>query len=164
MGGANLEFSKEISVPCWRLNELWQARAINYLIQERGVEVVFSHHHFIDNSAHQFWNYALQKKNMEPEVEYQKLIDHVYEIADEYIGAYMHLLDEGWTIILTSDHGEQIHDKLLANLGSTGGLSAGIMRELGWTVMQKDENGNDINEIDWKKNQGRCCPYQLYLD
>lgn len=153
MGGANLEFSKEISVPCWRLNALWQARAINYLIQERGVEVVFSHHHFIDNSAHQFWNYALQKKNMEPEVEYQKLIDHVYEIADEYIGAYMHLLDEGWTIILTSDHGEQIHDKLLANLGSAGGLSAGIMRELGWTVMQKDENGNDINEIDWSKTK-----------
>ena len=39
----------------------------------------------------------------------------------------MHLLDKGWTIIITSDHGEQIHDKQPARLGSAAGVSAGIM-------------------------------------
>ena len=54
-----------------------------------------------------------------------------YEVADEYIGSYLHLLDKGWDIILTSDHGEQIHTEAPARLGSAGGVSAGIMKELG---------------------------------
>ena len=153
MGGTTLEFAQKILTPSWRLNALWQSRAINYMIAEKGIEVVFCHHHFIDHSAHQFWNYALQKPNAEPEVEWQKQIDKTYEVADEYIGTFLHLLDEGWTIIVTSDHGEQIHDKPPARLGTGGGLSAGIMRELGWTVMKKDENGNDTTEVDFSKTK-----------
>ncbi|MDO4280240.1 MAG: alkaline phosphatase family protein [Peptococcaceae bacterium] len=150
MGGTSLEFAQKILTPSWRLNALWQSRAINYLIKEKDLDVVFSHHHFIDHSAHQFWNYALQKPGAAPEAEYQKQIDKTYEVADEYIGSYMHLLDEGWDIIVTSDHGEQIHTEPPARLGSAGGVSAGIMKELGWTVMKKDENGNDTAEIDWE--------------
>ena len=52
MGGTSLEFAQKILTPCWRLNALWQSRAINYMIKEKGIEVVFSHHHFIDHSAH----------------------------------------------------------------------------------------------------------------
>lgn len=107
----------------------------------------------LTNSAHQFWNFALQKEGAEPEEEYQKLIDRIYEIADEYIGFFLPLLDEGWNIILTSDHGEQIHSMPLARLGFPGGVSAGVMRELGWTVMKKDENGEDTLDIDWTKTK-----------
>lgn len=153
MGGTTLEFAQKILTPSWRLNALWQARAINYLIAEKGIEVVFCHHHFIDHSAHQFWNYALQKPGAEAEADWQAQIDKTYEVADEYIGAYMHLLDEGWTIIVTSDHGEQIHEKAPARLGTASGVSAGIMKELGWTVMKKDEAGNDTNDIDWEKTK-----------
>ena len=153
MGGTSLEFAQEILTPCWRENALWQARALNYMIEEKGMEVIFSHHHFIDHSAHQFWNYALQKPNAEPEGEWQKQIDRTYEVADEYIGQFVHLLDKGWTIIITSDHGEQIHDKSLARLGFGGGVSAGVMCELGWTVMKKDENGNDTMEVDFSKTK-----------
>lgn len=153
MGGTSLEFAQKILTPQWRLNALWQARAINYMIEEKGVEVVFSHQHFIDHSAHQFWNYALEKPGFGPEEEWQKQIDATYEVADEYVGQFMHLLDEGWAIILTSDHGEQIHDKPLARLGYAGGLCAGVLRELGWTVMKKDENGNDTFEVDWTKTK-----------
>ena len=153
MGGTALEFAQKILTPSWRLNALWQARAINYMIEEKGVEVVFSHHHFIDHSAHMFWNYALQKPDAEPEAEWQKQIDATYEVADEYIGQFMHLLDEGWTIIVTSDHGEQIHDKQPARLGSAAGVSAGIMKELGYTVMKKDENGNELEEVDFEKTR-----------
>lgn len=153
MGGTTLEFAQKILTPSWRLNALWQSRAINYLIQEKDLDVVFSHHHFIDHSAHQFWNYALQKPGAAPEEEYQKQIDKTYEVADEYIGTYLHLLDEGWTIIVTSDHGEQIHTMPPARLGYPGGVSVGVMKELGWTVMKKDENGNDTSEIDWEKTK-----------
>lgn len=153
MGGTTLEFAQKILTPSWRLNALWQSRAINYLIKEKDLDVVFSHHHFIDHSAHQFWNYALQKPGAEPETEFQKQIDKTYEVADEYIGSYLHLLDEGWTIIVTSDHGEQIHTMPPARLGTAAGVSAGIMKELGWTVMKKDEDGNDTEEIDWEKTK-----------
>lgn len=153
MGGTTLEFAQKILTPSWEHNALWQARAINYLIKEKDLDVVFSHHHFIDHSAHQFWNFALQKPGAAPEVEYQKQIDKTYEVADEYIGAYLHLLDEGWTIIVTSDHGEQIHTMPPARLGSAGGVSAGIMRELGYTVMKKDKNGNDTAEVDFSKTK-----------
>ena len=153
MGGTTLEFAQKILTPSWEYNAMWQSRAINYLIKEKDLDVVFSHHHFIDHSAHQFWNFALQKPGMAPEEEYQKQIDKTYEVADEYIGSYLHLLDEGWTIIVTSDHGEQIHTMPPARLGSAGGVSAGIMRELGYTVMKKDENGNDTAEVDFSKTK-----------
>ncbi|MEE0206913.1 MAG: alkaline phosphatase family protein [Peptococcaceae bacterium] len=153
MGGANLEFTKEIQNPVWKLNALWQARAINYLIKEKDLQVVFSHHHMIDHQAHQYWNFALQKEGAENEKEYQRLIDKVYEDTDAYIGEFMHLLDEGWTIFILSDHGEQIHYKKVARLGTAQGVSAGVMKELGWTVMKKDENGNELSEIDWEKTK-----------
>ena len=153
MGGTSLEFAQKILTPLWRLNAFWQARCINYMIREKGVEVVFSHHHFVDHSAHQFWNYACQKEGREPEELWQEQIDRTYEVADEYLGQFMHLLDEGWAILLVSDHGIQIHSKPLARLGFGGGISAGIMRELGWTVMKKDANGNDTREVDWTKTR-----------
>lgn len=153
MGGTTLEFAQKILTPSWEYNAMWQSRAINYLIKEKDLDVVFSHHHFIDHSAHQFWNYALQKPGAAPEVEFQKQIDKTYEVADEYIGSYLHLLDEGWIIIVTSDHGEQIHTMPPARLGSASGVSAGIMKELGWTVMKKDADGNDTMDIDWEKTK-----------
>lgn len=153
MGGENYEFTKELLVPVWRLNALWQADAINYLIHEKELDVVFSHHHLIDNSAHQFWNFALQKEGSPDEKLYQSLIDETYRNADEYIGRFLHLLDEGWTIILTSDHGEQIHEQPLARLGTPSGVSIGVMKDLGWTVMQKDPDGNELPEIDWTKTK-----------
>jgi predicted AlkP superfamily phosphohydrolase/phosphomutase len=153
MGGSSLEFAQKILTPLWRINALWQARAINYCIENKGVEVVFSHHHFIDHSAHQFWNYALEKKGAGPEGPWQEQIDKTYQVADEYVGQFMHLLDEGWTILLVSDHGEQIHEEPLTRLGFGGGLCAGILRDLGWTVMKKDANGNDTRDVDWTKTK-----------
>lgn len=156
MGGINFEFSQKICNPVWNLNMKWQARAINYMIEEKGIEVVFSHHHFIDHQAHQYWNFALQKPGAPDEKGYQALIDKTYEDADEYVGMFMHLLDEGWTIMVVSDHGEQIHTEHLAALGTPMGVSLGVMKELGWTVMKKDENGNELPEIDWTKTKAVC--------
>lgn len=153
IGGKNIEFSREILNPVWRLNTLWQARAINYMIEEKGVEAVFSQCHSIDHQAHQYWNYALQKEDAPPAAEFQALIDKTYQDADEYIGQFMHLLDKGWTIFVVSDHGEQIHYDPLAKLGSAAGVSLGVMKDLGWTVLKKDAQGNELPEIDWEKTK-----------
>ena len=153
MGGTSLEFAQKILTPVWRENALWQSAAIRCLIKEKELDAVFSHHHFIDHSAHQFWNYALQKPGREPEEAYQEQIARTYEAADAYIGSFMPLLDEGWTLFVVSDHGEQIHTKDVARIGAAGGVSAGIMRELGWTVMKKDAAGRDTDEVDFSKTR-----------
>lgn len=36
-------------------------------------------------------------------------------------------------------------------LGEYGGLNLGVMEELGYTVRKKDENGDPVDEIDWKR-------------
>lgn len=41
----------------------------------------------------------------------------------------------------------------------TGGINAFDMRKLGYTVLKKDENGNDIPEIDWDKTTAFTSSY-----
>ena len=38
------------------------------------------------------------------ESEVVKYAEAAYKITDVYVGSFMHLLDEGWTILLFSDH------------------------------------------------------------
>jgi len=83
----------------------------------------------------------------------QRLID-VYEQTDRYLGTFLHFLDEGWTIIVTSDHA-QVATKYFKypHLGSVTGWSLRIMQELGYTEVIKDENGNETREVDWSKTR-----------
>ena len=63
-------------------------------------------------------------------------------------------MDEGWTILVVSDHGIIIPtEDFTPVIGDGFGLSVPVMRELGYTVMKKDENGNDLKEIDWSKTR-----------
>jgi len=152
MGGSNYENCKELLNPVWENYVKWQADALNYMINEKGIEVVFSHVHFIDHQGHLYWNYALTKEGVgNDEKLYQGLIEKVYKDADAYIGEFMHLLDQDWTIFITSDHGLQIHTEELPLLGDGMGCNVRVMQELGYTTLKKDENGNDIKEIDWEK-------------
>jgi len=152
MGGSNFENCKELLNPVWANYVKWQADAMNYLIDEKGIEVIFSHVHFIDHQGHLYWNYALTKEGVgNDETLYQGLIEKVYKDADYYIGRFMHLLDQDWTIFITSDHGLQIHTEELPLLGDGMACNVGVMQELGYTVLKKDENGNDMREIDWEK-------------
>ena len=41
----------------------------------------------------------------------------------------------------------------------TGGINAFDMRKLGYTVLKKDENGNNIPEIDWDKTTAFTSSY-----
>ena len=143
---------------CWNVVCDWQSRAIHYLIEKKNVQVVFSHLHSIDMQEHRFIRfmsegdkeYAKDYDAKEPEM-YQKFMDDVYEQADKYIGTFLHLLDEGWTVMITSDHAQVCPTHRPVMLGDPQGVNLGIMQELGYTVTKVDEEGNTV--IDWDKTR-----------
>ena len=73
-------------------------------------------------------------------------------IRDSYIGDMMELMDEGWTIILVSDHGQTVSEHGRHNFfaGATP-INAFYFKQMGFITLFKDENGNDTHEIDWSK-------------
>ena len=144
-----------IFLPFWHAYTEWQADCLNYMIESKEYEVVFSHLHNVDIVGHSFWEFAKHRPEKGPydEAIYQAAMEDTYIDTDKYLGKFMHLLDEGWDIIITSDHGLICaeEEEMVVGLGDPFGVNCGVMRELGFTVMVKDENGEDTDEIDWAK-------------
>lgn len=135
----------------WELVGDWEAKAIHKIIEEEGIEVVFSHFHCVDLQSHNYIRFLTDKGyNKLSTQEYMKFMEDVYKQTDDYLGKFMHFLDEGWTILIMSDHAQvcSTHDFVL--LGDCTGVSVGIMEELGLTAVKRDENGNRLHEIDWE--------------
>lgn len=155
IGGEESELVDKIFEPSWDVYDQWQADCLEYLIKANDYDVVFSHLHNVDCAGHQIWHLG---KTLEPwkhtdEKTYQALIERFYEQTDRYLGRFLHLLDEGWTIFVLSDHGLIVGENVPPILGEYGGLNTKVMEELGYTVMKKDENGNSTNEVDWEKTR-----------
>ena len=92
--------------------------------------------------------------NVLKEEEYFQFMEALYIQTDYYLGKFLHRLDEGWTVMIFSDHGlltPEEEEKPL--IGDAFGCNVKVMEELGFTVLKKDENGNDIKEIDWEKTR-----------
>ena len=150
LGGKNFEFSQKLLQPVWQNYMRWQASALNYAAQS-GFEMIFSHLHMVDAQGHIFWHYAHDAGETDGTPEgYQQLIENCYVDADEYIGSFVHLLDEGWTLLVVSDHGLLCREDVPPLLGDPGGVSVKVMQELGFTAVKKDENGGELREIDWE--------------
>jgi len=143
--------------PVWRNNSEWQADCINYMIENHGVEVIFSHNHIIDCMGHQMLHYC--KPDCDPQkynpgynyLQYQEFFRETYRITDEYIGRFMHLLDDEWTILLVSDHGLISMENEPPVVCEMAGCAIPVMQQLGYVTLKKDENGRDLAEIDWTK-------------
>lgn len=151
-GGGRADIVSDIVVPSWREYVLWQARAINCLIDEEKCEVVFSHVHNVDAQGHMFWRFAKEREGIDTNPQdYQGFIEQIYKDTDEYLGQFMHLLDNGWTIFITSDHGLLCPEELPPLLGDAFGVNVRVMQKLGYTVLKTGENGNEIKEIDWEQ-------------
>lgn len=155
IGGEDAELVREIFGPSWDIYSKWQADCMNYCIKEKGYDVVFSHLHNIDCAGHQLWHLAktLSPWDYTDEKVYQKFIEKFYIQTDEYLGEFLYLLDEGWTVFVLSDHGLIVGENVPPILGEYGGLNTKVMEDLGYTVMKKDENGNSIREVDWEKTR-----------
>ena len=154
MIGCSMEAFNEATFPSWDHYIDWQAGCLNYVIEKHGVEVIFSHLHNVDYCGHSIWYDAVKREKAplsNPE-EQLALMQTVYEQTDKYVGKFLHLLDEGWTIFLVSDHGLLTsYEEDAPSIGDAFGTNIGVMKELGYTVLKKDEDGNELKEIDWTK-------------
>lgn len=168
MGGSDKKLIKDCTGANWWAVGKWQADSINYLIEHEGIEVVFSHYHNVDLQGHMIVKY-LKEKGLPgqklTEQEYIELFDFVYQQADDYVGEFLHLLDKGWTILLVSDHGQVCPEHEHHLLGDPNGVNVRVMQELGFTVLQYDENGNEMHEIDWTKTKAVATrANQIYIN
>ena len=154
LGGANKQLLEECMIPGWDVVLDWNAKALNYLIEAEEYDVIFSQVHNIDAQGHMFLKFLKDRGNNRlTEEEYAHVLELGYLQTDEYIGKFMHLLDEGWTMCLISDHAQCCPEHRPHLIGDMGGVNAGVMGELGLTVMKKDAEGNDLYEIDWTKTK-----------
>ena len=156
VGGGYPEMISRRSLPSWDAFTKWQAKALLGLIEQNGYDCVFTHLHSCDHIGHPAWRWAKtrEKYGNNDEKVYQSLLEEIYLQADEYVGQFMPLMEQGWNIIVTSDHGLLCSEEDdLPFLGEGFVMNVGVMRELGYTVLKKDENGKEIREIDWEKTK-----------
>ena len=138
----------------WDVAKDWNADCIHYLIDKYDFDVVFSHFHSIDLIGHMIVKYLKDGSERLPAKVYQDLMRDTYIQADEYIGRFLHFLDEGWTILLISDHGQACPEhEAYPSMLMDGAVTATHMVSWGYTVLKKDENGNDLPEVDMSKSR-----------
>ena len=152
-GGGDPRLISKCMKATWDKAGQWNADCIKYLAEAKGFDVIFSHFHNVDMQGHMLVKYLKEGNgpDVPPDV-CQKLFEDVYVQTDDYIGYFLDMIDDGWTILIVSDHG-QVCPEHGQNLGLLGGTSvtAVDMVDLGYTVLEKDENGNPTHEIDWSK-------------
>ena len=138
----------------WAQCAQWQADAMQYMMDNEGVEVVFSHFHGPDLSGHAYMKYLKERDTSKfSEEEVRSWHANTYRWTDDYIGRFLPYIDKGWTILLVSDHALICPEAEPNYICDNSGVNIGVMKELGYTVLKKDENGNELQEIDWSKTR-----------
>ena len=152
-GGRDPQIVEKFMLPCWEMYTQWQARALNYLIQKQQYDMIFSHIHNVDACGHFFWHLGKHRPKIgNDEQLYRYFMQEVYRQTDEYLGSFLHLLDEGWTVLIVSDHGLMtVLEDEPPLIGDAYGVNIRVMQELGYTELLKDEQGNELRAIDWSK-------------
>ncbi|MBP3584800.1 MAG: alkaline phosphatase family protein, partial [Peptococcaceae bacterium] len=136
----------------WAQCAQWQADAMLYMMENEGVEVVFSHFHGPDLSGHSYMKYLKNRDTSKyDESVIREWHANTYKWTDDYIGRFLPMIDKGWTILLVSDHALICPEAEPNYICDNSGVNIGVMKELGFTVLKKDENGNELQEIDWSK-------------
>lgn len=154
LGMRNPILSQKGPLAAWEDYSVWTAKSLNYLIDTYNYNVVFSHHHNVDAFGHFTWIWAKNRERapQQNEKDFQKIIELVYQQTDRYIGNFIKYLDQGWTILLVSDHGLITNeDEECSEMGDPFGVNGKVMNELGYHIMKYDENGKMLKETDWSK-------------
>jgi hypothetical protein len=64
MSGNDPELILKCNHPQWELAARWQSKVMHYMIEEHGVEVIFSHYHGPDLEGHNYMKYHLYKHHI----------------------------------------------------------------------------------------------------
>lgn len=154
MAGTKIDIVEKTVIPAWENYCIWQANVLTDFMANDRFDVIFSHIHNVDSMGHYFWHYAKHFEHWNNDaLRYQAAIQAVYEQTDRYIGRFLPALDQGWSIIITSDHGLICSEHHGIALGEMAGVNVGVMSELGYTTMKKDQDGNMLREIDWAQTK-----------
>ncbi|MBQ2993897.1 MAG: alkaline phosphatase family protein [Peptococcaceae bacterium] len=171
IGNQDKEQLRDCMFENWDVNLEWHAGTLNYLMDNGGYSAIFSHFHALDLQAHMIIRFLTDKKignwtaKNDPEW-YQQLMEDLYVQQDKYVGKFLHYLDEGWTIILTSDHALTCPQHTPPMMADMSGLNTVVMEQLGYTVLKRDENGKRLREVDWEKTtavNNRACHIYVNL-
>ncbi len=95
----------------------WIARAANYLLTERGVDLLVLKWHFLDHIQHLIWGRVDPISpwyHAETAPFFEAALIRAYRAADELIGAFLPLLDDGHVVAMVSDHGHTPHLKAMS--------------------------------------------------
>jgi len=149
LGSHDDQLIRECMHENWRRYMKWQADCLHYMIEEKNVEVIFTHIHNDDAIKHMYIHFAREGGDLGPlPVEnYVGYLEDISKQNDEYIGRFLHLLDEGWTILLVSDHGLTCNKTAEMSQLLISGIDTGMFVEWGFTKLKTDENG--ALEVDW---------------
>lgn len=171
LGSQDPEQIRDCMFENWDVNLDWHANTLNYLMDNKGYNVVFSHFHALDLQAHMIVRFMSDKKignwtNNQPAEWYCQMMEDLYKQEDEYVGRFLHYLDEGWTIFIVSDHALTCPQHTPPMLADMSGLNTMVMEQLGYTVLKRDKNGNRLREVDWEKTtavNNRACHIYVNL-
>ena len=138
----------------WRMSAEWQSKCMHYMIEEHGVEVIFSHYHGPDLEGHNYMKYLKECSTSKiSEAQALEYAEATYKLTDDYIGSFLHLIDEGWTILVFSDHAQVCPEGEAHVIGESCGICVDPLASMGYTVMKKDENGKPLPEVDWSQTK-----------
>ncbi|MBQ2369378.1 MAG: alkaline phosphatase family protein [Peptococcaceae bacterium] len=154
MSGNDADLILKCNNEQWIMAADWQSKVMHHMINNYGVEVIFSHMHNIDLQGHNYMKYMKNRDTSRyDESEVVKFAEATYKVTDDYIGSFMHLIDEGWTIMIFSDHALISAEEGPHVLCENCGVNVDPMRAFGYTVLKRDENGNELPEVDWTKSK-----------
>ncbi len=137
----------------WYTTADWQAAALHHLIESEKLDVIFSHFHAVDLEEHKFIKHLAERPfNRNPVSVAEKWIEDLYIQTDYYLGKFLHLLDEGWTISIFSDHAQVAPAHEIPFLMDLSGVMIPLMEQMGFTSVIRDENGK-VTAIDWENTK-----------
>lgn len=129
----------------------WQIDAMNYLMDNKEWDLLYSHIHGIDMFAHFYIDYTLEERTPDYQ-RYRDIFLEIYKLSDYYVGELMKRANDETLVVVTSDHAcltrKAEYDHPL--IGDMWGLNVGIMSDLGYTKL-KEVNG--ALEIDWENSK-----------
>ena len=137
----------------WYATADWQAAALLHLIESENIDVIFSHYHAVDLEEHMFIKHLADRPfNRQPVEVAEKWMEDLYVQTDYYLGKFLHLLDEGWTILIFSDHAQVAPAHEIPMLIDMNGTCTPLMEKMGFTYLIRDEKG-EVTAIDWTKTK-----------
>lgn len=153
LGSADDQLIQECMHENWRRYMKWQADCLHYMIENKHPDIIFTHIHNDDAEKHMYIHFAREgcRLSPQPTENYVHYLEEISKQNDDYLGRFMHLLDEGWTILLVSDHGLTCNktDETSQMVGA--GIDTETFVDWGFTTLKRDSNGK--LEVDWSKTK-----------